>query len=441
MIINKKNTITGLILLTLLFIPFLVLFNYVHPIADDLAFVHQSQNTSIINIFKNVYSNWNGRYSGNIFVLLFPISLDNLLLYRGALIGHFLLFVLALNFFVKSVLYSVSKSKTWVVSLLGVLTYLSIAPSLSESFYWYTSAVYYQFSLILFLTLFALTINHTNQKYIVNQYFHKTVSIGLLFVLIGINESMAIITPLIFLGFVVYGHLIKTNNKWYLTLLFLIAFVLACVVVFSPGNENRISTYVNNKNIVHSLFMTILQMVRFFSSFIFSAAGLFYLLFVACFFSHKSTFVSKLNPFYLFIGFIVILFLCIFPAYYATGILGQHRTLNIAAMFYLLFLTFLGLKIGKKLEEKLPRKPIKMIFYFVLFYFVFGNGKTVFLDLYSGKINDYSEQLQKRAAIVKSKKSANIFPLTVTPKSIYVIDVAKDSTNWVNQAYLLPYKE
>jgi hypothetical protein len=222
-----------------------------------------------------------------------------------------------------------------------------------------------------------------------------------------------------------------------LAVLTIIAISCAAVVVFSPGNETRLASYTSNKDLVTSFFMSFLQMGRFLAGFIFSFSGLFYFLFVACFFPLSTTVLKPLKPHYLFIGFIAILFLSVFPAYYATGILGQHRTLNIAALFYILFITLFALKIGNELKERLPRKSKKMIVYFILFFFIFGNGRTVVLDLISGRAQEYDKQLQQRYITLKENHSGTINKLNVRPKSIFVIDVETDSTHWVNQAYLL----
>ncbi|MCB9360388.1 MAG: hypothetical protein H6587_07385 [Flavobacteriales bacterium] len=437
MILEKKYASQILGVLILLLIPFIYLLIFTHPIADDLAFGHQAKTTNLLSQLQTTYLNWNGRYSGNFFIQLFPISIDNLLFYRLLLFVSFGLFVVSFYMFIKSIFSKTTLVTLWSITLLGVLAYLSILPTLAEGFYWYTSVIYYQLSLVFFLFFSAFAINFVRQQFLIHKVFHLGLTIFLLIIAIGMNESVALIIPFVCTSFFVGSLIIKSKNSTFLAVLTIVAIGCAAVVVFSPGNEIRMATYANNKDLVTSLFMSFLQMGRFLAGFIFSFSGLFYFLFVACFFPLSTTILKQLKPHYLFIGFVAILFLSVFPAYYATGILGQHRTLNIAALFYILFITLFALKIGNKLKERLPRKPQKMIVYFTLFFFIFGNGRTVVLGLISGKIQEYDKQLQQRYIALKENRSGKINQLTVHPKSIYVIDVETDSTHWVNQAYLL----
>lgn len=437
MILEKKYSSWILSALILLFIPFIYLLLFTHPIADDLAFGHQAKTTDLFNQLQSTYLNWNGRYSGNFFIQLFPISIDNLLFYRLLLFISFSLFVVSFYTFIKSIFIKTKAVNLWAITLLGVLAYLSILPTLAEGFYWYTSVIYYQLSLVFSLFFSALAINFIKQQFLLHKVFHLGLTIFLLIISIGMNESVALIIPFTCTSFFVGSLITKSKNSTFLAALTIIAISCDAVVVFSPGNATRLASYSNNKDLVTSFFMSFLQMGRFLAGFIFSFSGLFYFLFVACFFPLSTTFLKPLKPHYLFIGFIAILFLSVFPAYYATGILGQHRTLNIAALFYILFITLFALKIGNKLKERLPRKPQKMIVYFILFFFIFGNGRTVVLDLISGRAEEYDEQLQQRYITLKENHSAKMHKLNVRPKSIFVIDVETDSTHWVNQAYLL----
>ena len=437
MILDKKYSSWILGVLILLLIPFVYLLLFTHPIADDLAFGHQAKTTDLFTQLRSTYLNWNGRYSGNFFIQLFPISIDNLLFYRLILFVSFSLFIISFYTFIKSIFIKTKAVILWSITLLGVLAYLSIIPTLAEGFYWYTSVIYYQLSLAFILFFSALAINFVKEHFLIHKTIHLGLTLFLLVISIGMNESVALIIPFICTSFFIGSLITRSKNTAFLATLTIVAISSTAIVVFSPGNETRLASYPNNKDIVISMFMSFLQMGRFLASFIFSLSGLFYFLFVACFFPLSTTILKQLKPHYLFIGFIAILFLSVFPAYYATRILGQHRTLNIAALFYILFLTIFALKIGHELKERLPRKPQKMIIYFVLFFFIFGNGRTIALDLISGRAQEYDTQLTKRTNTLKVKKSAKINKLTANPKSLFVIDVEDDSTHWVNQAYVL----
>jgi hypothetical protein len=437
MILDKKYSIRIAVALSCLITPFLYLLFFPHPIADDLSFGYQAKTTDLLEQLKSTYLTWNGRYAGNFFIQLVPISLENLMLYRIILGASFIVFFLGFYSFIKSVLTKTTLLQLLIISLLGTLTFLSLMPNIAEGFYWYTSVIYYQLSLSFVLFLAAFFFNYLNQQFLINKTFHLVITLFLLLIAVGMNETLALIIPFVCGAFFLSSLLSKNNNKWFFALLALVAIIGSALVVFSPGNAYRMAAYPDNKDMVTSLLMSFLQMGRFLAGFIFSFSGLFYFLFVACFFALSSSSLKQIKSHYLFIGFIVILFLSIFPAYYATGILGQHRTVNIATLFYVLLITLLALKLGKQLKERLPRKPQNMIIYFVLFFFIFGNGRTVALDIFSGRAVEYDAQLTKRSITLNEKKSTKINKLTIKPKSLFVIDVENDSTHWVNQAYVL----
>ena len=164
MILDKKYSSWILGALILLLIPFFYLLIFPHPIADDLAFGNQAKTTDFFTQLQSTYINWNGRYSGNFFIQLFPISIENLVFYRVLLLVSFSLFIISFYTFIKSVFIKTDAIKLWSITLLGVLAYLSILPTLAEGFYWYTSVIYYQLSLIFLLFFSALVINFINQQ-------------------------------------------------------------------------------------------------------------------------------------------------------------------------------------------------------------------------------------------------------------------------------------
>ncbi|MCB0379723.1 MAG: hypothetical protein KDD24_00605, partial [Flavobacteriales bacterium] len=141
---NQKQIVLAVLLVLL--VPFLYLFGFVHPIADDLGFAYQSQQAPLWEVLVNLYFKSNGLYTGNLIMLLFPFSLSDLLYYRMFLLGAFLLFSLSIFFVINVVFPTLKLIDKTIVSLLFLLTVLSSTTQLSEAFYWQTSVAYYQFS-------------------------------------------------------------------------------------------------------------------------------------------------------------------------------------------------------------------------------------------------------------------------------------------------------
>jgi len=133
--------------------------------------------------------------------------------------------------------------------------------------------------------------------------------------------------------------------------------------------------------------------------------------------------------------------LCIFPAYWATGILGQHRTLNIASLFFVLFLLVLSINQGAYFTKHISFNPTKRIAFFCLVFLLVGNGGMVVSDILSGSVKNYDKQLTERAELIQQTQSTANLPLLVNaPKSLFVVDIQADTTHWINQSYLLEVK-
>lgn len=437
---NKYNgyILAGAILLLL---PFFYLIWFTHPIADDFVFGFKAKTEGLVDLVKNTYLTWNGRYSGNFFIHLFTINIDSLVFYRAFLFACFLFFILSFRAFIGSLLVGIDPRSLWAISIVGVLTYLSITANIAEGFYWYTSVVYYQLSLSFFLIFLSLIIYYLRQQVLMNKSLHLVTLFLTEFITLGMNETIAITT--VFVSAVLFLSVVLKRKEHALVfgLVLLVSIIGVLLVVLSPGNENRMATYEGSQDLLTSFLMSFLQSVRFIFSFVLSFSGLFFVLFTSCFYAYFTPLLQKIKTRYLFLSFPIITFLCVFPSYYATGILGQHRTLNVAALFFIIMLAVVALKVGKGLKDRLPRKPEKMMLYFMLFFFLIGNGRSVVMDLYSGNAQQYSKELNQRYVVLKEAKSTqNLYKLSRQPKSIFIMDITGDSTNWVDQSYLLDYK-
>lgn len=439
--LSKKNAAWVLVGLLVMLAPFIYLVFFAHPIADDLVFGYKSKTHNFWELTQQTYLTWNGRYSGNFFIYLFPVSIDNLTLYRGLLLANIILLIIGFYYFFSRLFYDSNAITKWSITFLSLLTYISITANIAEAFYWFTSVVYYQLSLSLFLIVLGLIVDYNQKRYYLHAKFHVLLILIIEFVLVGLNETMALTSFFLFMFLFVWLGVRKKQNFTFWLSLFIVAFLGLVIVVFSPGNENRMANYVDNEDLFKASFMGFLQVIRFTIQFVLSFSGLFYFLFIACFYKALPSIIKDLPKRYLILSFLVVLFLCAAPSYFATGMLGQHRTMNVAALFFVILLTLLALKAGKELSERLPRNPEKMVLYFVIFFFVIGNGRIAILDLYRGDAQQYSDQLNKRYVALKEKKSTKeLYRLSKNPKSLFIVDIKNNDEYWVDKAYLLDFE-
>ncbi len=435
---SKKQKRSILFFLLVLFIPFLYLFGFPHPIADDLGFAYQAKQVPLLKTLVDSYFYTNGLYTGNIFMYSFPISLNELMYYRTFLFICFLLFVSSAFYFIHTIFYSLKWLDKSIISLCFVLTILGSTTDLAEAFYWQTSVIYYQLGLCFALYYFGFLVKYFQQTYIVNKSVHQAILLLMLILIIGMKESIALIMGLVAVLLFYYSQYKTKNNKVFFTIHLIIAVIFIAILSFSPGNDVRMLTYSNNKNFSYSLLYSGMQMARFSLTWLLAFSGIVMIFIIAEYHQHAIPLLKKLNWKLELAVFFAILFLCIFPTYWTTGILGQHRTLNVASLFFVLFMLGLAINQGKFFTKKLVFSLSKKAFFFVLVFFFVGNGWMVVSDIVTGKVKNYDIQLTERANQISSTHSIAKLPLLKNaPESLFVVDIQKDTAHWINQSYLL----
>ena len=142
-----------------------------------------------------------------------------------------------------------------------------------------------------------------------------------------------------------------------------------------------------------------------------------------------------------------VLFLCIFPPYWSTAILGQHRTLNTACFFFVFaWFAFLHTIYSRNdLAERISsvlNRPVKTVLIILLFTTLLfsGNGGTALMDFASGKITGFNREMNKRYEIIAQAKKngqteVTMLPLQNKPASLFVLDIQPGCTHWINQQF------
>jgi hypothetical protein len=453
MIKKTRQTYLFIFLLFLGIFPYCYLSFFTQPISDDFAFASLFRTQEYFNLLKGTYLNWNGRYASNIFVYLNPISFGSFAGYKWVPFTTIFFFIIAIFLFIQQLFFNLSKAKQLIMSLLIGLLFLHNMPIISEGIYWFTGAATYQLGIIVVLLYLALLIKIIRKKkkgpFIVFLSF-------LLFLGCGFNEVLTVLTVFVMAVLTFIYHNKNLDGKKIITLQFILAFFFSSIIIFSPGNEFRGETYQSAHNFTHSLSYSILQTGRFSFTWIASipliCASILYYSFNN---KIKKENILFRNSFYinrwtsLLVLFIVV-FICVFPAYWATGILGQHRTLNIAYFFFLLvwfinltawFNHFKNIKIWKA-SNKIN---LSLMLVFISGILITGNGYNALHDILSGSAKNYNLELSQRHQILnKETGSAQnkvvLPPIISKPKCLYISEISKDPNYWTNQAYNLFFK-
>lgn len=452
----QKNNLIFLVSLVILIVPYIYLSFFANPAADDFTYAHKGKALDFFSTLINEYLNWNGRYTSNVFVLINPITFNSFLLYKLIPVFIIVLTFLSYLLFVKTLFrHLFSKINSCIISLLLSLLFIYQMPIISEGVYWYTGAVTYQLGNIFSLVFISLLVQYVKKKFLFeNNKIHLLILTLMLIFTIGFNEVLMLLLSFFILIFLFVQIRNKLENRNLAIYLFILSLFFSLIVYIAPGNSIRESNFSNIHNFSHSTVYSIAQTGRFFVIWI-SSVPLLLLSFLFFFLNKTLSKNSKifsvsfyLNPFFSTLFLFVVIFVSIFPAYWSTGMLGQHRTLNVAYYFFILF-WFINLNVWfNYFENRLSKiqSPNKKVNYIVVciiigFFAFTRNGYSSLTDIIYGKASSFNKQMNERYDVIKSSKDTIFFKLINNPpKCLLIYDISDNPEHWLNRCYAVYFE-
>lgn len=428
---------------------------YCHPMADDWSYAHQGITRDLLPWLQGEYLNWNGRYFSNVLVGKGPLilGLDALWLYRSVPVALLLLTGVAAFALIRSMTRQGLNAREQVV---GALVFLSLfvqgMPDLGEGFYWYTGAVTYQFGNVLFLFHLARLVRDCSSGG--SGFLRSVVDALLITAIIGSSEVHMVLMVALHGAIVLLRHapLASPARRWWK---FFLVLVCASVVVFAPGNAVRSALFAGSHDVLHSAWWGFLQTGRFALTWATDPALLlcsaFYLPLSRRLATTEQRFANAfgLRPWMTSTALLAVIFLCAFPAYWGTGILGQHRTMNVAYCFFLplwfLNLTTWDVHVFSKRWNVLPRLSPTIVgllgIALILLLNLDRNGGDAVRDLVTGRAARFDGQMEHRYPLLV-KARTNDLPVMLPaiadpPESLPLYELRDDPHHWVNQCYAL----
>jgi len=425
---------------------------YAHPMADDLSYARKDVSIGAWAAAVWEYLHWNGRYASNFLVLFGPMrgGLDAIGHYRAvpvALMGA----TLSAAFFLLRAIGGTSLGSRMALSgaLLWTVVFMHAMPDLAEGFYWYTGAVTYQLANALLLAYLALLVQHYRSP----SSARLLLAAPLLFVVIGFHEVMMLLLVVLHAALVARNLVQRRSVPGWLWLLLAVTLGGAALMMLAPGNAVRSAYFPQRQQLIPSLGMSLAQTGRFLlvwcsSPVVLGLSGLFVL--------HHQRICERypplrnawgLRPWMTMVLAPVVVFLCVFPSYWSTGILGQYRTLNVACFLVIpiLFLVLAAWLARPKVQERLPRFQRAEVVGLLVVITVAGllgtrNGRRANEDLYTGRAERSDRQLWHRYAVLEHgdpQRTITIPPITDPPKSLYVLELRQDPTFLQNMDHAL----
>lgn len=490
-----KRFVTYLIIALLLaaLLPYVIICFYTLPFADDFCFGWTaSANIPFYQKFLNQYLQWNGRYTADVLCNLHPLTTGRILYYQLAVLVSLLAMPVILWWFVREMLLLALKNAStsgashrlrqrrtkggasflkdaesagaavmssagggvdqrstevdgnssiiaFKVSLLLTLFYLNYQPNVTEGLYWFIGIANYHWGLLTFLLHLTLLLKalKTNGTF---RWALLLPALLLLVISIGFNEVGALLMPVLY-AIALALHLKSENRKIWIAL-FVTAILASAFVFFSPGNFIRGNEFKDNYNLLHSLLYASLQTARFIATWMFTIPFiLLSLLVLAHAGKVRPQFFKQADYRLIAVFMLFTVFAGSFLPYFATGVLGQHRTINFVFFLFLLlwplFLLSISLQSSFYQRLQLLKKPIVTFVILVStigFMLTTANSGNIIGDYFNSKLfQGYRAEFLQRQETILLHPDLPIKELESIPNVFTIVDVRTDTTWWVDK--------
>lgn len=430
-------------------VPLFLLSYYNNPALDDYTYALRDSSKNVIETVVSTYQNWSGRYFATAIAQLNPLSFHSLLGYKIYPVILILAFCCSFFYFFHSLFKEIlSKLEIVALSMFFILLYLFQAPSICESFFWFSGSA--AFTIPPLLTIILVTL--LTQK---RGYIKQAVAMALTICICGGNEVSAIIvlSILTFINYVKYQKEHKLNPQ--LLSLLILSTICIIIVISSPGNSLRIEGETTSRNLVWTIGGSLFQSLSWF--YIWGQSLLLASIIYTVFFGIKiaeSTNASIQRIFnvkhLLFIPFFLItLYLSHIPPLWGLGTVAIGRIANVIYFFFLFsWFYYLQLIINKyKKQITVTDNPFcKCLCYIAFIVFLTNNVfnlnnniATSYVDLITGKAEHYNNTLKQRYSIVENNssddKTITFNVLNNYPKTIFFKDLNTDKSYWANKSF------
>jgi hypothetical protein len=432
---------TVILVTLLLLLPFLWLARYAHPYADDLSYAAHSEGALLPRLWQE-YQGWNGRISSNILVLRGPVKtgvVDTLLAYRWMPVGWTVGLLVAWYLLLGASAFGSLTSGQRIIGASSVtLLWFNIMPDITEGLYWYTGAATYtagSCALILAWRGWLLLVEGRSGVW-------SVVAGSLLASLWALFSSeVHLVLVVLSMMFLLVWLWHKGRLGFPVVICAVVVLAAAAVMIGAPGNAVRSAHFPERGRMGLTVFMASAQTLRFVVEWI-TTPALAVLSVVWYRVSDRFTSIplARVTPMVPLLAGLLLTGVLMALPYWTTGMLGQHRTVNVACLFFLpcwaLFLLSLR---GRKPVRSSFGPPIQVLMLLLLVALSCGgNGGRVVDDLVSGSARSNDEVLCMRYRAVLDVRSAGGSVLLAEQphctKALRIPDPVPDPAHWVNRS-------
>jgi hypothetical protein len=439
----------GCLLLVLVLGRFVWASFHMHPVADDWAYAAEAIRDPSLERILAEYSHWNGRWFSNFLVLRGPLVL-------GLEQGLWLYRVVPVLVLAGTWLAGMAVWRGWcgrrlplvegaLFSGLWLACYLQVMPQLHEGIYWYTGAVTYQLPTILLMLLVASWRIHQRSGRLLKRLLLAANAL-LIVVIAGSSEVHMVLV--LALSCVLLALRRWQTGTWEPVPMFfvLLALVAAFIMLSAPGNTVRSFNYPDRQQAGHSLLMAILHTGRFTALWVLHPMVLLTALAWALYDRNRGfTRTWRIPVWSPVLHSLVLVLLIMFMPFWSTGMLGQHRTVNVALAVFLpgWFLT-IGLLFRRiTLPAWRETAPVRVLVPALgVVALVVGTGWHLSHDLLSGRLARYDRAMLDRysritEAVDQGREEVVLPDLEPMPRAFTILHARVGEIPWLDGVVVL----
>ena len=433
-------------------LPFLILFFFNHPSADDWGLSQNPKISGFIAAQKNYYYFWTGKYFSNLLMSFNPLYFGSLSGYKVLTMFLMIAFIYVLFTLISSLTSkSLNLKEKFLITSAIFFLYLYSMPSLPQSFYWLTAAVVYQLGIMMIMMFLIIYIKLNDEELSGLNIFLIFIQLILLIGIAGCSEMSMVIGILIIVLIAVSDFLKKRKISFRLILYAVVSGAASYVLISAPGNLVRGSIYPNAHRFFPSLWISFTILSEYLYYWIFYSPLLFVTFLTIPVLSkltgitEKHYFRFSVNPLTAFLIYTAFLLILFFIPAWSMGGSPVNRTVNIIYFVFLSgwFFNIIVLICYISGKNYFDFRRIPKYFYtfalaiVLLFLFKKNNIRLASADLLRGTAVRYNTELNERYEnIMLNPSDSLVVPnLKNTPRSIYIVDIFNDPAAEVNRMY------
>jgi len=438
--------------LILMVLPFLILYYFNHPTAEDFYYEEITKKIGFIDAQRLFFKFWGGRYMYYALISTNPLIFKSIAVYNVLLclimISFFIILFLFISQFIRN---SLTFKERLLFSLSIFFLYLHTMPSVSHGFYWLGSVICYHLAVISILLFFIAYVRLSNDVNLHTKIIYSVICSLAVIAIAGFNEIAASIFLMSLVFLLLKNVFIDKKIYWPLVFFVIITSIAVYIAFTAPGNSQRSEYYTDKHRFIYSIYNSGTFLLQQLISWTINSPLLAFTFLLIPFFlkiiktNKPVSAIFSINPVYSVTLLIVFLYSGIFVMSWSVGVLPFDRILNTLYFLFLIgwFCNIIVLfyYLNRKFDISGLKYPkyLNAISYIIIVFFLIreNNIRTAYSDLLGGAAQKFRNDMNERYDYIlqNNSDSCKIDSIYYVPKTFFLKDIDYDPKSVYNQGY------